>query len=123
MKRIKRQIGVINESVINKLGLTCQIDTPIFIGDSNIEHMQNTHEYEYEVYGSEIDVIISQPDYIGLNKDGSIEYVKDYLTANNEYVKLAVRVTGSGQYFARTLYVLNTKRVNDFIAKGALIKY
>ena len=60
---------------------------------------------------------------IGLNKDGSIEYIKDYITQNNEFIKLAVRVTSKNQYFARSLYALNAKRVNDYIVKGALLPY
>ena len=85
--------------------------------------MKKAHPFEYEIYGADINTIISQPDYIGLNKDGSIEYIKDYITQNNEFIKLAVRVTSKNQYFARSLYALNTKRVNDYIAKGALLPY
>ena len=73
------------------------------------------------IYGDDISLIIAKPDYVALNKDKSIEYVKEY-QRDNEFVKVAVKVNLSGNYFARTLYVLNSKRVQDFIAKGTLKK-
>ena len=53
--------------------------------------------------------------------DGSIEYVKQFVI-DNKYVKVAVRVTTNGTYYARSLYVLNSNRVNNFIKKGSLHK-
>ena len=41
---------------------------------------------------------------------------------NNEYVKVAVRISSSGIFYARYLYVLNSNRVKNFINKGTLIK-
>lgn len=85
--------------------------------------MKSSHPEDFDAYGDDIPLIISTPDYIALNKDGSIEYVKSYINKYNEYVKLAVRVSNSGSFFARSLYVLNTQRVNDYIAKGTLLPY
>lgn len=39
---------------------------------------------------------------------------------DHEHVKVAVRVSNNGLYFARSLYVLNEKRVENFIQKGTL---
>ena len=84
--------------------------------------MQMSHPADYAKYGTYISDILSTPDYVGINpKDDSIEYVKEYLI-NQEYVKVAVRVSTAGRYFARSLYVLNQNRVHNFIAKGTLKK-
>ena len=66
--------------------------------------------------------ILATPDYVGQNPtDGSIEYVKEFLLAG-EYVKVAVRLSQSDRYYARSLYVLNNNRVRNYIAKGTLKK-
>lgn len=116
------QVGSINSNVISALSLPIQPGTPIYLGDSNINHMKNRHPAEYQKYGADIPSILSSPDYVGVNKgDGSIEYVKEY-KIDDEFVKVALRVSGSGKYFARSLYILNKNRVQNFIAKGNLKK-
>ena len=47
------------------------------------------------------------------------EYVKDF-QINGEFVKVAVRLSGGGALYARSLYVLNHNRVINFIQKGTL---
>ncbi len=125
-----KQIGKLNGDVVNALGLNIPIDTPIFIGDSNIAHMKNNHPADYAKYGASISDILDSPDYVRVNIkknskdnsiDKSIEYVKEY-KIDGEFVKVAVRVSGSGTLFARSLYVLNSNRVQNFIAKGKLKK-
>lgn len=117
---MKKQIAVITEDVIKILGLTCPINTPIYIGESNINHMKSRHPEDYNMYFSYIGIILTKPDYVRLNpKDDSIEYVRR-IEINNKFIKVAVRVTASGSYFARSLYALNTNRVLNFIRKGTL---
>lgn len=117
-----QQVGTIKSDVINALGLTVKDNTPIYLGPSNIQHMNLRHPADYQKYGAHIPNILAAPDYVGVNpSDGSIEYVKEFLIAG-EYVKVAVRIAGSGKYFARSLYVLNPNRVKNFIAKGTLKK-
>lgn len=114
------KVGEITEVVINALGLSAAPGTPIYFGKSNLEHMLNKHAPEYIKYGCYIHDIVSSPDYVGMNPgDNSIEYVKDF-PVDNDYVKVAVRVSNSGTYFARSLYVLNPSRVKNFIANGTL---
>lgn len=114
------QVGCISEKVVSALGLSVKPGQPIFLGSSNIAHMQNRHPADYLKYGQFIPAILSAPDYVGQNpSDGSIEYVKDF-QINGEFVKVAVRLSNGGTLFARSLYVLNSKRVNNFIAKGTL---
>ena len=114
-------VGYITKNIIDLLNLNYKHNTPIYLGPSNIAHMKNNHPLDYEIYNSEIKNIITAPDYVALNKDGSIEYVKNFLKDGN-YVKVAVKISLSGQFFARTLYILNSKRVEDYIRKGTLKK-
>ena len=84
--------------------------------------MKADHAEAYEKYGGEIRNILDDPDYVRLSTNNSIEYVKEFVY-NGEYVKVAVRLSGGGKYFARTLYVLNRRRAEDFIASGELKAY
>lgn len=118
-----RKVGVVTEKIIKLLSLeNINIDAPIYLGDSNIEHMKSKHPDDFLKYGSDISNIICNADYVGVNnKDNSIEYVKEYII-DNEYVKVAVRVSKSDKLYARTLYILNNNRVQDFIRKNTLKK-
>lgn len=115
-------IAFINESVIQLLDLKIAPNTPVYIGDTNLEHIKNRHPYEYEKYLSEIGVIIEKPDYVGLNpKDHSILFVKMY-RLENEYIRVAVRITSNGKCYAKTLHLLSTCNAERYIEKGTLKK-
>lgn len=119
---IHRIAGSVSEQVEAILGLSITGDRNIYLGDSNLLHMQTSHPKDWEKYGAELFHILTAPDYVGQNpKDGSIEYVKEFLI-DSEYVKVAVRLSGNGTFYARSLYVLNPNRVNNFIQKGTLKK-
>lgn len=119
---MRKRIGFFSSNVIRTLGLNIPAGTPIYIADSNIEHMKTSHPEDYEKYGSELQNIIARPDYVGRNvKDGSIEFTKEYLV-DGEYVKVAVRVSAQNTYYARSMYVLNPNRVKNFLEKGTLKK-
>jgi hypothetical protein len=116
------EVGRLSLRVIELLGLQLEENQPIYMGESNILHMLSRHPLDYEKYGQYIPEILSRPDYVGENPtDGSIEYVKEYII-ENEFVKVAVRLTGNGVLYARSLYVLNHKRTENFIKKGTLKK-
>ena len=115
------QIGVLTVEIANHINLTINENKPIYLGKSNIQHMKASHPEDYAKYGASIVDILASPDYVGQNqKDGSIEYVKNFLV-NNEFVKVAVRISTNNKYFARSIYVLNKKRVQNFIHKGTLV--
>ena len=117
-----QQIGFFSEKVVDLLKLDIEINTPIYIGDSNIEHIKNRHPYEYDLYFSKIDDIISNPDYVGQNpSDKSIAFVKTY-QLDSEFIRVAVRITPSGRHFAKTLHLLSTHNAERYIEKGTLIK-
>lgn len=116
-------IGYFEQSIIDLLGLTSiTAGTPIFIGETNIEHIKNRHPYEYDKYFLDIRDIISSPDYVGINpSDTSIAFVKEYQIAS-EYIKVAVRVTGTGKYFTKSLHALSTYNAERYIMRGTLKK-
>ncbi|WP_312814842.1 PBECR2 nuclease fold domain-containing protein [Sedimentibacter sp.] len=115
-----KQVGRIHRDVLKILNIDIKVDTPIYLGESNINHMKNKHLDVYEKYKDNIEEILSEPDYIGLNNsNNSIEYVKEFNT-NNEFVKIAVRISMGEKYYVRTMYLLNSKRVFNFINKGCL---
>ncbi|MBO5167691.1 MAG: hypothetical protein J6B49_01135 [Phascolarctobacterium sp.] len=116
-----KYIGAISQNIINLLGLNCSPETPIYIGEQNEEHMKKSHQFDYEIYRDELPNIIANPDYVGLNKDNSIEYIKEF-PVDDDFVKVAVRVSTNNKYFARTLYTISRKRVLDFLAKGTIKK-
>lgn len=119
---MRKRIGSFSSHVIDALALDIPVGTPIYIADSNIEHMKNSHPEDFQKYGDEIQNIITNPDYVGKNsKDNSIEFTKEYYIAG-EYVKVAVRVSTSNTFYVRSMYVLNSNRVKNFIAKGTLKK-
>jgi len=118
-----RKVGEINQRVIDLLDLDIEAGTPIFTGKSNIVHMQKNHALDYKVYRKHIPAIIENPDYVGINpKEDSIEYVKIFEIDGN-FVKVAVRVSDSGNFYARTIYARELDKLEKFIESGNLTKY
>lgn len=117
-----RVVGKVTPKVETLLGLAGPKDKRIYMAPSNLQHMQTSHPSDWAKYGTELFNILAAPDFVGQNpSDGSIEYVKEFVV-NGEYVKVAVRLSLSGHYYARSLYVLNSNRVKNFIVKGTLKK-
>ena len=115
-------VGYISLSVIETLSLELKPNTPVFIGESNIEHIKSRHPYEYDVYYKDISTIINSPDYVGLNpKDGSILFVKLF-KVNADYVRVAAKITSGGKCFAKTLHSLSTCNAERYLEKGTLKK-
>lgn len=116
-------VGVVSDRVISLLGISPADDKNIYFGHTNRMHMMSDHPDDFKAYGDKIGEILSSPDYLRLNdKDGSIEYVKEF-SVNGEFVKVAVRLSAGDKYYARTLYVLNPGRVQRFIQNGKLKQF
>ena len=119
----KRKVGEINKRVVELLYLDIQPGTPIIIGQQNIEHMKNEHPEDYKIYGAMLEEIIASPTYISKNpRQQSIEYIKVFEIDGN-HVLLAVRVSGKGIYFARSLFVMSDEKVGKYREKEALLPY
>ena len=115
-----KEVGKVSARVVELLDVPLQVGQPILLGESNISHMINRHPADYAKYGQHIPTILANPDYVGVNpSDNSVEYVKEF-QIDNDYVKVAVRLSGGGALYARSLYVLNPNRVHNFIEKGTL---
>lgn len=115
-----KTIGCITQQIIDILNLDIKPNTPIYLGETNIEHIKNRHPYEYEKYFGDIENIISSPDYVGLNpKDKSLLYVKLF-EVNGEFIRVAIKITSSGKCFAKTLHLLSTCNAERYIEKGTL---
>lgn len=117
-------VGKITQKVIDTFNLRLAEGQPIFCGQSNKDHMKNEHPEDFEKYGDKIEEIIENPDFIAKHpQKDSIEYIKIYKDNNNDHVLVAVRATGAGTLFARTLFVMDSSKVNRYVSKNALKAY
>lgn len=115
-------IAFIKKEVIDILELDISPDTPVYMGETNFEHIRSRHPYEYEKYLPDIGLITEHPDYVGINpKDSSILFVKLY-EVHGEYIRVAVRITPGGKCYAKTLHLLSTCNAERYIEKGTLKK-
>ncbi|MDR1627512.1 MAG: transposase [Oscillospiraceae bacterium] len=114
------KIGIITKAVIEILKLDIKENSPIFVSDGNYKHMCDKHPKDFEKYYMHIPEIIRVPNYVGINpKDSSLEYVKEF-KINDEFVKVAIRVSGHGIFFMRSMYMFED--AIKFIKKGRLKK-
>ncbi|MPM89771.1 hypothetical protein SDC9_136883 [bioreactor metagenome] len=117
-------VGRLNKRIIDEFNLNINENQEIFCGQSNREHMKSEHPEDYDKYGEYIEEIINNPTYIAKHpKKSSIEYIKVYITDKDEHVLVAVRATGKGKLFARTLFVMDPIKVEKYKNKNALILY
>lgn len=118
------KIGTLNQKVIDTFGLSINSGATIYCGQSNIDHMKNEHPDAFEKYFEHIEDIIENPTYICKHPNkSSIEYVKEYVDANNEHVLVAVRATTKGTLFARTLFIMDFEKVKKYRFKNAFKEY
>lgn len=117
-------VGILTKKVIDTFNLPMKDGTVILCGKANREHMKAEHPADYEKYGDKISEIIEKPTYICKHpKKDSIEYVKAFISENNDYVLVAVRASGSGTLFARTLFVMDNEKVKKYKRKNAFKPY
>ena len=116
---LPRRPTIINDLlVLSEVAVDIAVGTPIYIGPTNVEHMEREHPYEFELFFNFIPKIISEPDFVGQNpKDGSIEYIKSFPTNAGQYLKLAVRISNDNFLFARSLYEILERTVRDRVKK------
>lgn len=123
MKRKTWEIGILSARVVDLLDSDYIVDSPIYIGEENIEKIKNKHPKDYEKYGHDIGRIISSPDYIVKHpQDSSIQYVRVY-KKENDYVMVAVRVSGGGELFVRTLFVMAEEKIFKYWIKNVFKSY
>lgn len=112
------KVGEISAEVVNILDLDIQPNTPILLGETNLQHMRyGEHHKDYEMYGDKLSLILDNPDYVRFVDDNeTIEYIKVF----GRHVKVAVRVSRSGNLFVRSLYVVLKSRTEHYIKIGEL---
>lgn len=116
-------VGTLSDKVIKQFNLTYELEQEIYCGEDNKQHMMDKHPEDFNKYGDKLEEIINNPDYIAKHpKKDSIEFVKEF-KVDNDYVLVAVRATGSGVLFARTLFVMDDEKVKKYRNKNALIPY
>lgn len=119
------KVGEINEVVIQTLNLSLKPNTPILIGEQNLQHIKDEHPEDFAKYGGKIAEILKNPDYVAKHpRKDSIEYIKVYYDEEkDERVLVAVRATTKGIHFARTLFVMSDEKVKKYEEKGAFHTY
>lgn len=122
--RAQTKVGEITQKVIDTFGLSVTAGTSILCGPDNIIHMQTKHPSDFAKYNDKLNEIISSPDYICKHPNkSSIEYVKVFKNDKDEHVLVVVRASGNGVMFARTLFVMDPKKVQSYQAKDAFKPY
>lgn len=119
-------IGRLSKRIIDEFELSLKEGQPIYIGESNLKHMESEHPEDFKKYGNKIEDIINNPDYIAKHpnkKDSAIEYIKVYKDESNNHVLVAVRATGKGVLFVRTLFTMDYEKVKKYRNKSALKPY
>lgn len=117
-------VGNITQKVIDTFGGNLKEGQPIICGESNKEHMKSEHPKDFAKYGDKIEEIIENPDFIAKHpKNGSIQYIKIYKNENDDYVMVAIRASGSGTLYAKTLFVMDPAKVARYVNKNALKPY
>lgn len=121
--KVNKQIGKVTKRIIKILNLNYEEEQPIFIGIENIKHMKEEHPKDFKKYGAFIEDIIKSPTYLARNeKKKSIEFIKRY-KVNNEYVLVAVRVSGNDIHFVRTMYVMADEKVKKYFEHKYFYKF
>lgn len=122
-KNIK--IGELNNIVITTLGLDLKPQN-INIWSPRIHEHCEKHKNEYTDFNSyyqaikSIPLIISQPDYVGLHKNGNIQYVKKL----NDISLIGIQILkGSGNLLFRTIYPISEIKLKNSIKSRKLIPY
>jgi DNA-binding response OmpR family regulator len=90
------------------------------VNQQNIDHMLSEHPHDYTKYAAHITSIILNPDYVSLHPDnGSIQYIKEM----NDRVLVAIRLTGAGKLFTRTLFIMSQEKWDSYMRNGHIKSY
>jgi len=120
---LAEKVGEIKQREIDLLGLSVPTGTPIFCGRQNVCHMIAKHGSDYASFGHLLEEIILCPNYVSLHpSDGSIQYIKE-IESVRKRVLVAVRISVSVNYFARTLFIMSEEKWHHYKTKGYLKVY
>jgi hypothetical protein len=112
-------VGTLTQEVIDHLGLKCD-PGPIYIGPTNIEHIQARHPVEFALHLQDIPDIIQNPDYVGIHpKQNGVEFVKTFAQG----IMVSIRLSAKGVPYVRSLYAVPDKRIQAYLQKGTLLPF
>lgn len=122
-KNIK--IGELSQEVINILNLDLKPQN-INIWSVRIQEHCEKHKDDYSTPNaynqavSSIPLIIKEPDYVGLHKNGNIQYVKRL----DDISLVGIQVLkGSGNLLFRTIFPISEIKLNNSIKSGKLFPF
>ena len=115
-----KPIGCFSPKVIDLLGLSVTAGTPIFIGKTNIDHMKASHPDDFDKYFPCMEDILENPDWVIPDPEGGgIQFIKQM----DFRVIVAVRASGSGAFYARTIFVMFKPKIDKYAARGLFDRY
>ena len=122
-KNIK--IGELNQEVIDLLHLDLKPQN-INIWSTRISEHCEKHKNEYSsptAYNQAVTYIpsiISNPDYVGLHKNGNIQYVKKL----DDITLIGIKVIqGEGGLLFRTIFPISETKLKNYIKSGEFIPF
>lgn len=122
-KNIK--IGELNSQTIELLGLDLKPQN-INIWSTRLEEHCEKHKTDYSsptAYNQavkSIPLIISEPDYVGLHKNGNIQYIKKLDDISLVGIQI---VKGGGGLLFRTIFPISKIKLQNSIKSGKFIPY
>ena len=118
------KIGELSQEIIDILHLDLKPQN-IYLWESRVLDHCKKHESEYSTYQDFIDAIesipeiIRKPDYVGIHKNGNIQFIKKY----NDISLVGVKIIKSdNSLLFRTLYPITESKIKNGIKKGKLFK-
>ena len=117
----EKVVGILNDKIINLLNLDPDLEgKEIFLSSKRKKHMKK-HKREcldFEKSFNEINLVINEPNYVGLHPDGqAIQFIK----VTNENVLLAVKLD---KYLdVRTMYVITDNKLQNYVNSGRIKKF
>ena len=122
-KNIK--IGELSKEVIDLLNLDLNPQN-INIWSTRIQEHCKKHKSEYSSPNAynravkSIPLIIKEPDYVGLHKNGNLQYVKKIDDISLVGIQI---LKGSGNLLFRTIFPISEAKLNNSIKSGNFIPF
>ena len=119
------KIGELSKDVINILKLDLNPQN-INIWSTRIQEHCEKHKDDYSspsAYNQavkSIPLILKEPDYVGLHKNGNVQYVKRLDDISLVGIQI---LKGSGHLLFRTIFPISETKLNNSIKSGKLIPF
>ena len=121
-KNIK--IGELSQEIINTLHLNLKPQN-IYLWENRVMEHCKKHEAEYSSPQAFVEAVeripetITDPDYVGIHKNGNIQFVKRYSDISLVGVKI---IKSDNSLLFRTIYPISESKLKNSIKNGKLYK-